>query len=195
MWLKKSLLTKQQDQSTTVSTPVASGRTQSHSARQQGAGHASVTVQQHGSAQQNRTVQQRKKLSNLPITAVSAIIIVLFAGIQFLSVFNTYALNLAQLNALRNQEAALIEQQAEIQRNIERWNDKEYVTAQARERLGFVFPGEKSVRVLGAERAQDEGTATSQQQDETKVQSSTPQPWYHMMMLSLHSADDSGKVE
>lgn len=134
-----------------------------------------------------------RRISHMPITAFAALIVVILASIQLLSVFHTYALNLAQLNALRNQEAALIEQKEQLEHNIERWDDKAYITAQARERLGFVFPSEKSVRVLGAENIEED----TQQQNNAKQsgQQSVQDPWYHTMMLSIHEADDSGTVK
>lgn len=37
----------------------------------------------------------------------------------------------------------------DLQSQIERWNDPNYVKAQARERLGWVVPGETGYRVVG----------------------------------------------
>ena len=52
-------------------------------------------------------------------------------AIQLVSTFHTYALNLAQLNDLKNQEAALIAKR-DLENDIERWNDDSYVATQAR---------------------------------------------------------------
>lgn len=156
------------------------------------------TAKKQSAEKQNKPqaqVQARgKRISNMPITAFAALIVVILASIQLLSVFHTYALNLAQLNALRNQEAALIEQKEQLDRNIERWNDNAYVTAQARERLGFVFPGEKSVRVLGSQEIEkdSDGKQTKQQQS---TSSATQDPWYSIMNLSIREADDPGTVQ
>lgn len=153
------------------------------------------TVSSNTASQQHAQRQEAasRRISHMPITAFAALIVVILASIQLLSVFHTYALNLAQLNALRNQEAALIEQKEQLEHNIERWDDKAYITAQARERLGFVFPGEKSVRVLGVENIEED----TQQQNNAKKsgQQSVQDPWYHTMMLSIHEADDSGTVK
>ena len=40
----------------------------------------------------------------------------------------------------KREEASLIAQKQELENDIKRWDDKAYITAQARERLGFVFP-------------------------------------------------------
>lgn len=178
----------------------AKNDTQSRKARAQKASSdsnpaSSNTVSSNTASQQHAQRQEAagRRISRMPITAFAALIVVILASIQLLSVFHTYALNLAQLNALRNQEAALIEQKEQLEHNIERWDDKAYITAQARERLGFVFPGEKSVRVLGAENIEED----TQQQNNAKQsgQQSVQDPWYHTMMLSIHEADDSGTVK
>jgi cell division protein FtsB len=86
-----------------------------------------------------------------PISFFIAMIIVILASIELVSTFHTYAMNLSQLNSLRKQEASLIAQKQELENNINRWNDDAYVTAQARDRLGFVFAGEQAIRVLHPE--------------------------------------------
>ena len=40
---------------------------------------------------------------------------------------------------------------ADLQTELARWNDSDYVKAQARERLGWVMPGETGYRVVGAD--------------------------------------------
>ena len=82
-----------------------------------------------------------------PVAFFVALFIVALGTIQLASTFHTYALNLAELNGLKKQEAALVAQKRELENDIARWDDKAYVTAQARDRLGFVFPGEQAIRV------------------------------------------------
>ena len=82
-----------------------------------------------------------------PIAFFVALFIIALGLIQLISTFHTYALNLSELNALKKQESALVAQKQDLENNIERWNDDAYVTAQARERLGYVFPGEQAIRV------------------------------------------------
>lgn len=95
-----------------------------------------------------------------PVAFFVALFIVALGTIQLASTFHTYALNLAELNGLKKQEAALVAQKRELENDIARWDDKAYVTAQARDRLGFVFPGEQAIRVehpeavTGQERAE-----------------------------------------
>lgn len=126
--------------------------------------------------------------SSMPLTFFIAVIIVILGSIQLLSTFHTYALNLAELNSLRNQEAALVAKKAELENDIKRWDDDAYVTAQARERLGFVFPGERSVRVLHPE-AVTGGAATGGDKTSASTTEQT-KPWYKDMFSSLSKADE-----
>lgn len=106
--------------------------------------------------------KSRKKASRRgsagPIAFFVAVFIVALGSIQLASTFHTYALNMAELNGLKKQEAALIAQKQELENDIARWDDKAYVTAQARDRLGFVFPGEQAIRVEHPEAVTGETT-------------------------------------
>ena len=66
---------------------------------------------------------------------------------------STYAMPYLQLTATVSQEKAQIQQlthqKQELQNNIKRWDDNAFVIAQARERLGFVFPDETTVLLQG----------------------------------------------
>ena len=92
-----------------------------------------------------------------PVAFFVALFIVALGTIQLASTFHTYALNLAELNGLKKQEAALVAQKRELENDIARWDDKAYVTAQARDRLGFVFPGEQAIRVENPEAVTGKG--------------------------------------
>ena len=72
--------------------------------------------------------------------------------------------------------------------DIERWNDDSYVATQARERLGFVFPGEKAVRVQHPEAV----TGTSKGTAKTKSGTSDGKvlPWYSELEYSFKKADE-----
>ena len=109
-------------------------------------------------------------------------------SIQLISTFHSYALGLAELNGLKKQESALIAQKAELENDIARWDDKAYVTAQARDRLGFVFPGEQAVTVLHPEAvtggAEEQGDDRSQQDA-----GASTMPWYAQINDALSQAD------
>lgn len=117
-----------------------------------------------------------------------ALFIIALGAIQLVSTFHTYALNLSELNGLKRDEAALIARKQKLENEIERWNDDAYVTAQARERLGFVFPGEQAIRVLNAQ------AVTGEQADDkagsgTKGDDTKSLPWYTELAYSFEKAD------
>ena len=86
----------------------------------------------------------------------------------------------AQINSLRAQvdgdraalEAARIE--------LTRWQDPDYVKAQARERLHFVMPGERQYIVTGTPNGDGEVTA-----NKVADQLEDGAPWYTRMIASI----------
>jgi cell division protein FtsB len=85
--------------------------------------------------------------------------IVLLAAIGltvFTLIFPTLRLYLAQrdqIEELRAQVAAAATDNEELQAALTRWDDPAYVNAQARERLSFAMPGERTFRVSDPENA------------------------------------------
>ncbi len=53
-----------------------------------------------------------------------------------------------QLSALRTEQTERTQRVAQLQDDIDRWNDPAYVKAQARQRFGYVMPGEVGYVVL-----------------------------------------------
>ncbi len=125
-----------------------------------------------------------------PVTFFVSLFIVILGTIQLVSTFHTYALNLAELNGLKKQESALIAQKQELENDIDRWDDKAYITAQARDRLGFVFPGEQAIRVEHPEAVTGK-TVKKQDSSEDRSQK-TVLPWYKEMAYSFKQADQTG---
>ncbi|AKV55134.1 septum formation initiator family protein [Bifidobacterium actinocoloniiforme DSM 22766] len=144
--------------------------------------------------------QDRKggKRGRSPVSLCISLIIVFIGAIQLVSTFHTYAVNLSELNGLKNQQATLVAQKSQLENDIARWNDQAYVTAQARDRLGFVFPGEQAIRVLNPESviggkvpsAKSKSTSPSD-----KGQVRPPLPWYREMAYSLGKADASAQAK
>ena len=140
-----------------------------------------------------RTQQTAKTRRNSgPVSFFIAVIIVIIGLMQLVSTFHDYALNLSELNGLKKQEATLEAQKQDLENDIARWDDKAYVTAQARERLGFVFPGEVSVRVehpeavTGSTTSKSSGTSSAQNEQSTL-------PWYKELAYAFEQADAPSK--
>lgn len=131
----------------------------------------------------------RKKNSAGPIAFFVSLFIVALGTIQLVSTFHTYALNLAELNGLKREEAALVAQKQELENDIKRWDDKAYVTAQARERLGFVFPGETAVHVLHPEAVTGDEDSKSDSSSSSESNKKVL-PWYSELAYSFKKADE-----
>lgn len=126
------------------------------------------------------------KQSAGPIAFFVSLFVIALGLVQLLSTFYTYAMNLNELNSLKKQEASLIAQKEELENDIARWNDKSYVAAQARERLGFVFSGEVAVHVNHPEAVTGDTNDAS-----TDTTTTTNLPWYDELSYSFEKADTS----
>ena len=155
----------------------------SHSAKSNATG---IFMSMSKSTRAARTSSSRR--GSGPVAFFIALFIVALGSIQLVSTFHSYALNLAELNGLKRQESALIAKKQNLENDIARWNDKAYITAQARERLGFVFPGEQAIRVEHPEAVtgnpKDAEANGSSSEGEHKAL-----PWYGELSYAFKQAD------
>lgn len=80
----------------------------------------------------------------LAVVVLVAVLIILYGG-----TFNAFIHQQSQIAQAKQQIQDYKDSIASLEAEIERWNDPEYVKAQARERLGWVLPGETGFRVVG----------------------------------------------
>lgn len=142
-------------------------------------------------------VQQRKSVNSHdekrayaagPLAFFITLFIVAIGAIQLISTMHAYALSVAELNSLKNQEAELVRQQEDLKEQIARWNDPVFVASKAREELGFIFPGEQPIRVLNAD--QVPGVNTSKGKSTVTTQENrVTLPWYNELLYSIQKAD------
>ena len=90
-----------------------------------------------------------------------------------------------RLDELNEQVAAQEANVDELEREKELWETDEYVEAQARKRLKFVKPGERTYTVVDP----DEGTPDVDPETGT-VEGEGNRPWYEQMASSVETADD-----
>lgn len=90
----------------------------------------------------------------------------------------------AQINSLRTQLSDSQKMLANAQAELSRWNDPNYVANQARARLHFIFPGERSYVIIGPEQSADPN-------QNTKISNSFPIgiPWYQRIIASITSTN------
>lgn len=77
---------------------------------------------------------------------------------------------------------------ADLQSQLARWDDPAYVKAQARERLGWVMPGETGYRVVD-ENGDPIGGGVVLQSQQRPVTEADNQYWWQRLAGSLSTAD------
>jgi cell division protein FtsB len=123
----------------------------------------------------------------------AAILLVVFAilVISYASSMRAYLQQREHINALRQQIAVSKASIAESEREKRRWRDPAYVEAQARERFGWVLPGETSYQVL--DRNGQPLTGDDALTDPTTVAPAKPRAWWSKAYGSLEAADHPEK--
>ena len=90
-----------------------------------------------------------------------------------------------RLAELQEQVSAQEANVEDLRRQRELWETDEYVEAQARKRLKFVKPGERSYTVIDPE-----GEAPDVDPETGAVTAPSTQPWYEQISSSVSAADD-----
>jgi cell division protein FtsB len=121
--------------------------------------------------------------------------IVLLAAIGlmvFTLIFPTWRLYMTQqlqTAQLREQVAAAAQQNDELQAALGRWQDPAYVKAQARQRLSFAMPGDRTFRVSDPENAPTPQAAPALEPAPTHLDSDVAAadapPWYAKLWDSV----------
>lgn len=114
-----------------------------------------------------------------------AVVILLVALVPFMGTLRDYNASSSQLVSLQDKAEELSKQKRELDLQIGRWDDNNYVVDQARTRLGFIYPGEVSVRVIGKEKYLSSATTTAKTQNTGKAKSE----WYKLWQRSLKRSD------
>jgi cell division protein FtsB len=121
-----------------------------------------------------------------------AMVMFVVAVLSFVLVYPTlhaYIVERARLNSLDAQVVAARQHNADLQNDLQRWQDPAYVTSQARERLSFVLPGERAFRVVDPGSVQDAPTAADGPAG--SVQVAAGRPWYSSVWQSVQVAGEA----
>jgi len=104
----------------------------------------------------------------------------------------------------QQQEIAQKEQEVSSQKDdvaakkkdVARWSDPAYIEAQARDRLLYVYPGEMSYLVMGAQTGSDSDTATTDAGTPVSTKLQTPKvDWVSAMLSSVMKSGLSDETE
>lgn len=129
-----------------------------------------------------RSSYRRKRFDRA--TRFLGVATVLFGVIVLIgSPLQKYFAQRAQINALKIQVAANESALIEARKELELWNDPNYIKSQARTRLHFVLPGER--QYILANDVNLEGTDNS-----NEVASNIPSgvPWYSRLIATITEA-------
>lgn len=130
----------------------------------------------------------------LTVRSFVLFIVLLLAFVMLLPTVRGYMGQHDQLQGMRSDVSEAQERQDELEFQLRRWRDDNFVASQARERLAYVYPGETAYRVLDPESVEpsvnpDTGKAVEDGMLEVGVGDA---PWYTTIWNSVEVA---GQVE
>ena len=129
--------------------------------------------------------------SRLTSRAAVLVLVVAVLMVSYASSMKAFLQQRAHINDLQAQIADREKNIDALEAEKGRWDDDAYVEQQARARLGYVMPGEKTYLVLD-----ENGNAlrpASDLDDPADVISSTPTPWWSDAWASVELAGDPPK--
>lgn len=115
-------------------------------------------------------------------------VVLLMAFVLITPTLRAYVRQQEELRELKADLAMAQEEASQLDNAIRRWNNDEFIRSQARERFGFVMPGETPFRVLDPETVLGE-----EPELETDLVASIPDslgPWYLDVWESVHVAGE-----
>lgn len=115
-------------------------------------------------------------------------ILVLVAGALVLTLvmpLRTYFAQLGEARRISAEYEMLLQEVEELERQKEMQSDPAYIRAEARERLGLVFPGETPYRV----QFEDDAVAADEDDD---LRPGSSDPWYTQLWREMSVTSESG---
>ena len=133
-----------------------------------------------------------------PTVSLRALILSLVALVAFAVLAPTLRYAVAQQEELRALNARVADAQVrkdELEHQLERWQDPAYVQAQARDRLGYVMPGETPYVVVDPETVTGGESPAEAEAAERAAAVASATPWYLRMWDSVQVAGYAGPGE
>jgi cell division protein FtsB len=130
--------------------------------------------------------------SSLTTRAIALAVVLLILMISYASSLRIYFTQRRDIAATRAEIGARQQAIEELQAELARWDDVEYVKTQARDRLGWVVPGEIGYRVVGPD-----GKPIGGGSEITSVPQPAEKPtdaWWSRLWGSLATADQPAPV-
>ena len=128
-----------------------------------------------------------RRQSSLTTRAIALAVVLLILTISYASSLRIY---FAQAHEIASTKAEIADRQqriADLTVELARWDNLDYVRTQARERLGWVVPGETGYRVVDANGKPLGGGAEITA--EPRQSEKTPDAWWSKLWGSVQAAD------
>ncbi len=116
------------------------------------------------------------------------VLVVAVLAVSYASSLKAYLQQRAHIAELKEQIATTSAEIDDLEREKRRWNDEAFVRAQARERFGYVMPGETAYVVLDEHGEPIETRARLH--DPSEVLAEEPQAWWEDAWSSVELAGD-----
>jgi len=122
------------------------------------------------------------KKSNTSARWLAVVTVAFIFAITLAPPLQHYFAQRAQINSLRAQVNGSNNALEKAREELAKWNDPEYVATQARQRLHFVFPGERQYIVLDAPKSEEEANGPV-----APISTLIPNglPWYGRLIASI----------
>ena len=120
--------------------------------------------------------------------ALVMVVVVVALAISFGTSLRVYLTQQHDLAVAEQEIRERSTQIADLQSELDRWNDPDYIKAQARERLGWVMPGETGYRVVG-EDGKPLGGGVVISSEQTLAAGEHDPVWWDRLWGSVQTAD------
>ena len=123
-----------------------------------------------------------KSKSNTSVRWLAVVTVAFICAITLAPPTQHYFAQRAQINSLRAQVSDSNNALEKARQELAKWNDPEFVATQARQRLHFVFPGERQYVVLDVPKSTSEEAAPI-----APISTQIPNglPWYGRLIASI----------
>lgn len=118
--------------------------------------------------------------------AVLSVLVVL--ALSYANSLRIYLEQQAELATAQQQIQERTAQISQLEDELNRWNDPAYVKAQARERLGWLLPGETGYQVIGPD-GKPLGTGVVLESENQLPPGEHPEMWFDRLWGSIETAD------
>jgi cell division protein FtsB len=119
------------------------------------------------------------------------VLVVAVLAVSYASSLKAYLQQRAHIAALKEQIAERSDDIDALEREKRRWDDEAFVRAQARDRFGYLMPGETAYVVLDEDGKPIE--TRSELHDPAQVLREPPQPWWEDAWTSVELAGNPPK--